>query len=163
MKQKTISLREFARRQSVSHTAVADWIKSGMPTVEGRIDAAAASQWLRVYRARETKPAADEPAEPATQELVTQAQAELRRTLALAKLRESELAEREGKLVDVNAVAREWATVCQSIRDTLLALPERIATELAVDAEQRRRARDVAKQVVRQALTSLSTTIGAGQ
>lgn len=85
-------------------------------------------------------------------------QATLRKESALATLREIELSEKQGKLIEVDAAATLWASVGQIIRDGLLSLPERIAPELAALTDQRQ-VRDQLRDELRKVLANFPDAI----
>ena len=89
---------------------------------------------------------------------VSQVEADRRRTLALARLRELELAEKQGKLIDRSKVEREWFEHGRLIRDAFLGIPARLGSLLAsisdphqihqlLDAELRKALNEVADTV----------------
>ncbi len=79
---------------------------------------------------------------------------EARRKAAVARLRELEAAEAEGRLVDYEAGKRAWFELCREIRDRILAVPDRVAPLVvaAADAEEARR---IVDQELRSALSSV--------
>lgn len=85
--------------------------------------------------------------------------AQARKEIALANLRELEYDELQKKVVDADAQAREWASVAQSIRDNLMAVPDRIGTDLPVSADIRRQVRDLLMREIRRVLAGLSDEI----
>lgn len=56
--------------------------------------------------------------------------AELRKEIAIAGLRELELQEKNGSMVLVEDVAEAWADQCATIKNGLMAIPDRIAPRL---------------------------------
>ena len=79
---------------------------------------------------------------------------EARRKAAVARLRELEAAEAEGRLVDYEAGKRAWFELCREIRDRILAVPDRVAPLVmaAADAEDARR---IVDDELRSALASV--------
>ena len=63
--------------------------------------------------------------------------ATLRKESALANLRELEFAEKAGKLIPVDEAEGAWLTVMRSIRDLVLGIPSRTATQLAAMSDPR--------------------------
>ena len=57
--------------------------------------------------------------------------AQKRKEIALADLRELELAQKRKELVSAAEVAATWATICTTIRDGMLSLPMKLADKLA--------------------------------
>jgi hypothetical protein len=98
-------------------------------------------------RHREAAPPRDLPAAPAGQgnlfgvsendprgdpeERLTHARAQAVRTALQAKLLQIELDEKRGRLVDRERVGSEVFTVCRTIRETILTVPDRLAGALA--------------------------------
>ena len=62
---------------------------------------------------------------------VTKTEADRRKAVALAELRELELRQRRGELLEVAEVRRQWAAGLASLRDRLLSLPDRLGAVLA--------------------------------
>lgn len=52
-----------------------------------------------------------------------------------ARMRQLELEERRGQLVPIAEAAKVWAHVAQTLRDAILAVPARLAQELAAEAD----------------------------
>ncbi len=67
---------------------------------------------------------------------MTKAEADRRKAVALAELRELELRQKRGELLAVADVRREWAEGYAALRDRILALPDRLAARLAGRGEQ---------------------------
>lgn len=89
---------------------------------------------------------------------ISQNEANRRRTVALAKLRELELAEKQGKLIDRSSVESTWFEKGRLIRDGVLAISDRLASLLAsttdphqvhqlLDSELRKALNDIAEAV----------------
>ncbi len=57
--------------------------------------------------------------------------ARIRKETALSQLRELQLAEREGKLLDADQVQALWAAQLVAIRDAVLQIPSRVAPQFA--------------------------------
>jgi len=66
------------------------------------------------------------------------AEAQTRKERALADLREIERSERLGILVEASAVKRVVFTAVRTVRDGILALPDRLAGQLAAETDQHR-------------------------
>lgn len=67
-------------------------------------------------------------------------EARRRKEVALAELRELELAQRKGKLIDADQVASHWAAAGGKIRDAVLRIPDKCAAAViaATDATEAR-------------------------
>jgi len=78
-----------------------------------------------------------------------------RYSMAVAELKEIQLAEKRGSLVPIEAVQAKWTDECVAMRSRLLAIPSRLAGQLAIvsDAAEIER---VIHDEVRGALTELS-------
>lgn len=85
-------------------------------------------------RQDQPEPAGD--AEPEDGEPITYAQARAQHERFKARLAQLELEQREGKLVEADAVKRESFRTARLVRDALLNLPDRIAAELANETNQ---------------------------
>lgn len=64
------------------------------------------------------------------------ARARLRKERALARYREMQNRRLSGELLDADMVARRWAAALASIRDRILAVPDRLAAQLVGRTEQ---------------------------
>lgn len=62
---------------------------------------------------------------------ITQTEAERRRAVAIAKLRELELKEKQGRLIDRTQVERTWFEHARLIRDGILSIPDRLSALMA--------------------------------
>ncbi len=56
--------------------------------------------------------------------------AQTRKQLALASMRELDLAKRRGEVLDADAVASEWAGILRTVRAAMLAVPSRVRAAL---------------------------------
>jgi hypothetical protein len=90
------------------------------------------------------------------------AEAQRRKESALANLRELEIREKIGELVDVGEMERAWATAGQTLRDGFLALPEQIAPQLAALTDKIE-VRDLLRGEIRKILGNLPTQIRNGK
>jgi phage terminase Nu1 subunit (DNA packaging protein) len=117
----TISKAEFARREKVSKTVVSKWVRAGLPTAGGgQIDPEAARAWLKANTSRGV-----------TVESLTEARS--RKESALADLRELELARLRGETVLVEDVGHVLDSAIATSRVRLLAVPQKVAPELALE------------------------------
>jgi len=147
---------QLARLFRRDRQTVSGWVAAGVPTcgcstraggatVDWLLDPAEVVRWL-LERERaeerervETKLEAEldrlrralEAAVGGNGEPATRAEALRRRTLAEARLRELELAEREGELVDVGEHNAIWQTAFLGARARLFAMPDKLALDLA--------------------------------
>jgi len=62
---------------------------------------------------------------------ISKAEADRRKAVALAELRELELRQRRGELLEVAEVRRQWAAGLAFLRDRILSLPDRLGAVLA--------------------------------
>jgi hypothetical protein len=81
-------------------------------------------------------------------------EARRRKETALAELRELELRQRRGELIEAADAVREWSSACAMVRTRLLALPDRVAASLAGKAEAE--IREALTSEITAALTALS-------
>ena len=58
-----------------------------------------------------------------------------KREACLARLAEIEVAEKEEKLVPVEKVEKDWFSVCRSIRESFMNMPDRLANQLAGETD----------------------------
>lgn len=135
------SLRSIAEKAGLSHNAVAKLRKAGWPDDQiierGKLKYAGTEPPKREY-SRAKKPPVQEkptveqvlPAAASDVEPGTYSEARLRTERANAKLKELEIAEREGRLVDSETVAKAWGDFAARVRDEFLAIPDRIALKL---------------------------------
>lgn len=69
-----------------------------------------------------------------------------------------DLAEREGKLADVDSIAAEWFALCRRARDRLLIIADRIAGDVGAELGQaKERVHAMIDREIREALTELTT------
>ena len=79
---------------------------------------------------------------------------EARRKAAVARLRELEVAEAEGRLMDYELGRRAWFELCREVRDRILLVPDRVAP-LVLAATDLEDARRIVDEDLRAALSSL--------
>lgn len=89
---------------------------------------------------------------------VSKTEADRRRAVALARYRELQTGELEGKLVRLCEVELLWSRILANCRSRILAIPSRLAQVLPVDEAARREAAAAAMEVIREALTELADT-----
>jgi phage terminase Nu1 subunit (DNA packaging protein) len=88
---------------------------------------------------------------------LTIAEARRRREAAEASIKEIELAERKGKLIDAHAVEQRWTEIAVRIQNAVMGLPAQIVNRLP--AEWRRDVQAAATDEARKILTALSNDI----
>jgi hypothetical protein len=81
-------------------------------------------------------------------------EARRRKEVALAALREIELAHRRGELIEAADAVREWSAACAMLRTRLLSIPDRVAASLAGKEEPE--IRESLRSEITDALTALS-------
>ena len=84
----------------------------------------------------------------------TMAQAQRRKEIAQANLKELEESEKRGQLVDITAAAQAWHDAGTRLRDELMGIPDRVALKL--EGKNARQIREVLMSEVRRALLMLS-------
>ena len=143
---KIVNQRELSELFGVSHQAMANWMREGMPTLmrgdrgqENQYDTAAVIEW---FAAREVaKTGRQSPKD----ELYRLQAEKIRRELSLAANEVAPLAE----------IERVWSQIVVAFRQEMLALPIKLAPEL--DAAPNVAAkREILDEAIRQALTRLS-------
>lgn len=72
-----------------------------------------------------------------------------------AELARLEFEEQIGKLIEAEAVDREWFQLARMVRDALLNIPARLAGVVASESDQRK-VHDLIEKEIRQVLTELS-------
>ena len=82
---------------------------------------------------------------------ISKAEADRRKAVALAELRELELRQRRGELLEATEVQKQWAAGLASLRDRLLSLPDRLGAVLAGrgEVEVRTVLRDALEEALR--------------
>lgn len=157
-----LGLRAAAKALGISHPALLKATKAGRVTAkngrynveECRLALAANTNPVKSASARKQKRPATSPesSAPAGDSL---AEATRRKENALARLRELELAEREGKLVSIDDIEMVWSKLIATCRARLLALPSRVATELAAETSAQR-CQEIVRRELYDALAELS-------
>ena len=82
-------------------------------------------------------------------------QARTRREQAVAKLRELELREKRGELVQLKDVTRAWTGLVAAVRSRLLMMPANLATYVAAESNPAK-CEDIMRSELYEALTELS-------
>lgn len=159
-----LSLRAYARHRralglpgSAPSTVYRAARDGRIPRLEdGSIDPAAAdAAWLANTRPREDSVDAGEDVAGGTPPAGSMQAARLRKELALAQLRELELRQKSGELIEVESVRRMWFERGRTVRDLLLGLPPRLAASLAAESDQAA-VRVLLDREIRAALEALS-------
>jgi len=83
-----------------------------------------------------------------------------RKEKALADLREMEAEEKRGELIQMAVVKQEWERHAATIRDALLAAPDRVAQQAGKEPQQVRIIREGMMAEIRKLLTELAGTVG---
>jgi hypothetical protein len=123
-----ISIREYARRKKVTHTAVRAWVESGLPlTSAGKVEPKTADAWLLKYRASAGNLV---PADG-----ISLAEATRRKEIALMRLREVEAAKADGQAVSITDATRALGDAISTARSRLLSIPPAVAPELALTSD----------------------------
>ena len=129
---KLMSKAEYARYRGWSRANVTNHVKAGniTPTKDGKIDPVKADQELEANSPRYNK----------TQEADGESLAELRRMHEKYKVRRAklEVEQLEGSLVDAKAVKDIAFRQGRLVRDTLLAIPSRLAPVVANESDEHR-------------------------
>jgi hypothetical protein len=151
-----VSVRKYAERRGVSHTAVQKAIKQGRikPTADGKIDVEQADRdWDR-----NTSPVNAPKRTPKSDGATvgpTYAQSRAVRELYLARLAKIEFEERAGKLISRDEATVAAFTKARTVRDNLLNIPDRVAAMLAAETDPVR-THQILTDEIRKALIELS-------
>lgn len=117
-----VSAGQFADLCGVHHNTVGNWIKEGLPHLRSRrltkIDVAAGFTWVR------TRDRAEHETELATLRDARGSEAsKAARAAADARMRELDLAEREGTLISADDVEARWTQIVIATREAVMGLP----------------------------------------
>ena len=124
------------------NTLVRDY---GMPRAErGQYDAAKCVHWYIAYLQQQI--------DEAKAGSATQQQAELRVTLAKAEQEEIKLAEKKGKIINVEEAQKLWERVIVAVKDNLLTLPAKLTSQFNLSLEQK----SITEKEIRNILTDLA-------
>jgi phage terminase Nu1 subunit (DNA packaging protein) len=138
---------EVARKAKVSRTTVDTWISKGCPSVRNR-RGTHCFEWKAVQAWR----ACTMPTRVLLSPSYTEARA--RKETALAGLRELQLRQRQGELVERSAVKMELFAISRPIRDRLENIAPRMAGLIAAESSQEK-CFELLRREVRQALEDL--------
>lgn len=135
-----VGLRELARRLGCSATYVHKLKMQGVLEygADGLIDEEAARTALEAARDPEKDYVRARYGTERVAENTTYHRAKTAREAIEARRAQVELDRLLGNLVNANDVQREYFAAARAVRDALLALPDRLATTLAVEADPRR-------------------------
>ena len=159
MAEKLISKGEFARELSVSASMVTKYVARGLPLVDRKVPVRRAKKWIKDqgFRDRAPRHKGDRPkakpkpqpsnGKPPTGE--TRADAERRKEIALADLRELELQAKRGELVDLAAINVYISGMVIRARDLLLSLPGELSDQLADESDAVRVKKTMAAEIER--------------
>jgi phage terminase Nu1 subunit (DNA packaging protein) len=105
----------------VHHNTVGSWLKEGLPAVRrGRrtdVDLAAGVQWIRARDRRELEAQLEELRQGRNAEASKAA-----KIAAEARLRELDVAERQGRLIPADEVESRWSQMVVSFREAVMAV-----------------------------------------
>jgi len=108
---------KFAELMGIHTGTVKQWILAGMPATRGgavvRIDLNVALKWVRLRHERELSEIRERTDAEGGKE---------RKTAAEARLKEMDVAEREGQLVRASEVEERWAQIINALRESVMAV-----------------------------------------
>jgi phage terminase Nu1 subunit (DNA packaging protein) len=132
-----VSQAEYARHRGVSRQYISRLAKAGVLVVRGgKVDVAASDAVLDDRPEKISEAATSGPVEAGAQ-TTTYAQAKLADMLFRARLRKLEYETKSGKLIPTDEVKVVWFKQARQIRDKLLAMPAKLAPQLAALGEVR--------------------------
>jgi phage terminase Nu1 subunit (DNA packaging protein) len=132
-----LSQADYARHRRVSRQYISRLAKAGVLVMRGRkVDVAASDAVLDDRPDKVSQAATSGPVEPGAQ-TTTYAQAKLADMVFRAKLRRLEFETKSGKLIPADEVKVQWFKLARQIRDKLLAVPSKLAPQLAALSEVR--------------------------
>jgi len=132
-----VSQAEYARHRGVSRQYISRLAKAGVLVMRGgKVDVAASDAVLDDRPEKISEAATSGPVEAGAQ-TTTYAQAKLADMLFRARLRKLEYETKSGKLIPTDEVKAVWFKQARQIRDKLLAVPAKLAPQLAALGEVR--------------------------
>ena len=132
-----VSQAEYARHRRVSRQYISRLAKAGVLVMRGgKVDVAASDAVLDDRPEKVSEAATSGPVEAGAQ-TTTYAQAKLADMLFRARLRKLEYETKSGKLIPTDEVKVVWFKQARQIRDKLLAVPAKLAPQLAALGEAR--------------------------
>lgn len=159
-----LSIRAYAQRRGVSHTAVAKALKTGRIGLEadGTIDPLKAdAQWTRNTLPSQKLNASKAATAPVSTPVAApdyQTSRAMREAYA-ARLTKLDFEERAGKLLDADAVKAKHFTLARLLRDRLQQIPRKLAPEIVasvVEKPDQRAVEDLLMAAIREALMELT-------
>jgi hypothetical protein len=160
-----VSQAEYARHRKVNRSHISRLAKAGVLIMRnGKVDLAASDAVL------DDRPVAVEPAQivqaaqatagidPGAQQPSSYAQARLADMVYRAKLRRLEFETKQGKLIEAEIVKDRWAAILVVLKERILALPDKLAPEIAALTEERQ-VRDALKREMHAVLKALHSDI----
>ena len=160
-----VSQAEYARHRKVNRSHISRLAKAGVLIMRhSKVDLQASDDVL------DDKPVAVEPpqaAQPAqamagldsgVQQPSSYAQARLADMVYRAKLRRLEFETKQGKLIEAEIVKERWAVILVVLKERILALPDKLAPEVAALTDERQ-VRDALKREVHAVLRAIHSDI----
>ena len=140
----------LAQTFKVSPNSVTAWVRKGCPFTKQRdgsylFDLKEVEAWRQ--KTRRVRPSGEK----------TLAAAQIMKENALADLRELELGRKKGELIERAKVEKDAFRIGRTVRDALLALPDRLSGVLAAKSSQQKIHAVLTKEF-RQCLEALSNT-----
>jgi phage terminase Nu1 subunit (DNA packaging protein) len=132
-----LSQAEYARHRGVSRQYISRLAKAGVLVVRGGKVDVAASDAVLDDRPEKVSEAATNAPEEAGGQTTSYAQAKLADMLFRARLRKLEYETKSAKLIPTDEVKAVWFKQARQIRDKLLALPAKLAPQLAAVSDLR--------------------------
>lgn len=130
-----MSQAEYARHRRVSRSYISRLAKAGVLVMrQGKVDVAASDAVLDDRPEKISESVTSTPVEAGPQ-TTSYAQAKLADMVFRAKLRRLEFETRSGKYALTDEVKVKWYTLTRQIRDKALALPAKVAPQLAALSE----------------------------
>ena len=157
-----LSIRQYAKRRGLSHTAVQKALKQGRirPTADGRIDVEQADRDWQRHTGPSKPPGFSVPDEGLRGPSFAKSRAI--RELYMAKLAKLEFEQRSGKLTDRQEVEHAAFNAARTTRDRMLCIPSRVAPILATESDANR-IQDILEEEIRWALVDLSESRARNQ
>jgi phage terminase Nu1 subunit (DNA packaging protein) len=132
-----VSQAEYARHRGVSRQYISRLAKAGVLVMRGgKVDVAASDAVLDDRPEKVSEAATSGPVETGAQ-ATTYAQAKLADMLFRARLRKLEYETKSAKLIPTDEVKVVWFKQARQIRDKLLAVPAKLAPQLAAVSDVR--------------------------
>ena len=148
-----MTMAEYSRHRKVNRSYVTRLAQRGILILRGRLVDVAASDAVLDDRPLEVEPQAPPPSAPRAvadslggqQPPSSYAQAKTVDMVYRAKLRKLELDARQQKVIDAALVEARWAAILVVLKERALAVPDRLAPEIAALSDERQ-VRDVLKR-----------------